>query len=485
MNPSTSDTRIGASGASRRSPASRSAFMRWPNCIAKAVVLLACALSLVQCGLEPSQESGEEPVPLKSAGRAGASPWPPSPSADIEKGRWKEAKAASNRKPAEIEVFGEVRQESEPWGKRGEPIANATIHVDTEIRSVRQANTDASGLFRIFVPVDKLQTIRVEAPGFAGAQQSRELILRRVSRPDNPRRFFLDPGVEVSSRVVVNDQSPLENASVQCVRSSHNGMPKASSSVLSDANGAFTVICPIARVKLLGMHPDYQHGVTDWIDLKEVREPFPSIELKRGTRLYGRVLGEDGRPAAKAALNISDLDERVAFHAWRESRLYLMPLPYWRLSQADGSFDYGHLSGHLQLRASVDDGAVAVVEVDLGDQDEQYVEMKLDPGVTVSGRATLDGEPVSNVMVAWGCDPARMKSPKVQLTNENGAFILKQVTARKIKDVSKCNAVAIPAQERVPWWAKQEAIGGFQRTQASALPGADDVVLELRSVISE
>jgi hypothetical protein len=466
--------------------------LRLSGFIAGGVILVAGALLFVQSRTEHSTSIGDnsttliriESAPASSNGDANTPPEQTTATTAAIGEAFRITTAGSKLEPGEIEIFGEIKHGRGGTGKLGSPVIDATVHIDMGVRSARQVRPDASGLFRVAVPYDDFRAIRVEAASFVGEELSRDWLFGRVSapftRPDKPRVIYLRPGVAVSGVVTAIDQPAVENVSVQCVNAGRNASVKLSSSALTDANGLFTVNCPLKRVKLLGIHPDYQHGVTDWIDLEEVEDPHPRIELQRGTHLFGRVLGEDGKPVSQATLGIEDLDAPPQHvHGWNESRLYLEPFPYWRLSKSDGSFDYGTLSGRLQLRATVKGGAAGSVEVNLVDQPEEYVEIRLDRGVTVSGSVTLNGEPAAHVMVAWVCDQMRLYSTQIRLTDESGKFIFKQLNEAAAGDGSTCGVVAHPLGADL-LWSKKNAIGGFLPTRISARLEDDDVILKLR-----
>ena len=327
-----------------------------------------------------------------------------------------------------------------------------------------------------------LRAIRVEDPGFVGEELSRDWLFGTAESRNSesgPRTIYLRPGVAIRGSVEASGHPVVQNALVHCVNNGGNGSVDLWASAITDANGLFTVQCPIKRVKLIVTHADYRRGITDWIDLKTAQDSFSRIVLERGTHLYGRVLDEEGEPIERTSLSVTDVENQVhGMHQWDDSKLYLEPSLYWSLTESDGSFDYGRVTGHLQLRTSARDGALGIQEVYLQDQDEVYVELQLDAGVTVSGTVMFNGAPTQNVMVDWACEGFRYTGVRPQLTDTLGRFTLKQLTQKPELYASNCSVVARPREDEE---VKKGAIGGFLTTKLSAHPGDSDLIVELLS----
>jgi hypothetical protein len=144
-------------------------------------------------------------------------------------------------------------------------------------------------------------------------------------------------------------------------------------------------------------------------------------------------------------------------------------LPEHTRTGPQGEFDFGVVSGRLRVSASRGYGASSSQEVELQGR-ERFLELTMDPGVTVGGRVTLAGEPAAKVMVGWSCAPG---SATVRLTNKAGDFLFEQV-----KEGAKCAVVARPAGEHY-LWNRSGAMGGFASTQVLARAGDQDVELAL------
>ncbi|MDH3624954.1 MAG: carboxypeptidase-like regulatory domain-containing protein [Myxococcales bacterium] len=273
-----------------------------------------------------------------------------------------------------FEIVGQLKQQAPQLGA---PIKGATIYVDTATRGAEKVQSDDNGMFRVSVTYGEFRRLRIEAPGFVGEERSRDTLIGWLSKSAERRTkeevVYLSPGIEVEGTVVA-DNKPITDVSVRCVSHGLHGNPRLAASGVTDGTGSFRVGCPRERVKLLAVHPGYQHGVTDWIDLNQSPDAKPQIKLRRGARLSGRVLGADGHPLSQATLYISDPDAPAVLHRWEEWRLYLEPGPFWRLSESDGSFDYGPVSGRLEIRAEAN-GATGGVTLDAKGFDDIYVEI--------------------------------------------------------------------------------------------------------------
>ncbi len=208
----------------------------------------------------------------------------------------------------DVETFEIVGQLKQRAPQLGAPIKDATIYVDTATRGAEKVQSDDNGMFRVSVIYGEFRRLRIEAPGFVGEERSRDTLIGWLSKSAERRTkeqvVYLNPGIEVEGTVVA-DGEPLADVSVRCVSQGINGIPSLAASGVTDGTGSFRVGCPRERVKLLAVHAGYQHGVTDWIDLRQSPDATHQIRLRRGARLSGRVLGADRRPLSQATLSIS------------------------------------------------------------------------------------------------------------------------------------------------------------------------------------
>jgi uncharacterized GH25 family protein len=352
----------------------------------KAVVASITALALaVGLGCDSDEAGSQRPAPAQSATMG--------PSSELADSKRPDGGAYFNKPAAPLiaslsspaltpgtidvekfEIVGQVKQRAPQLGA---PVENATIYVDTSTRGAHTVHSDDKGVFRVSVVYGEFQRIRIEAPEFVGAERSRDTLIGWLSkssqRRTNKQIIYLHPGIAVEGTVVAAGE-PIKDVSVRCVSKGMNGTPALASSGLTDAKGAFRIACPRERVKLLGVHRGYQHGVTEWIDLKQSPDTKPQISLKRGAHLLGRVLAEDGHPLSQATLTISVRPAPRTMHTWKEWRLHLEPGPFWRLSESDGSFDYGPVSGPLLISAEAN-GLKGSIALDVDGLDERYVEI--------------------------------------------------------------------------------------------------------------
>ena len=235
----------------------------------------------------------------------------------------------------------------------------------------------------------------------------------------------LAPGAPLSGRVVDSDGRPVAGAWASAWAEGRTFAPLPTSSrnpVQTGEDGSFELPgLPVDEpLRLVVTHQDHLRKEIDGVVLP-LDEPLV-VELRRGSRVFGRVLGPRSEPIVGAIVGAS-VEVRVAGGR--------RPAGFGHATtSADGGFEIGGLSaGILRLVAEADgypSGEVAGLEIG-DDGDVGPVEIRLEAGAEVSGRVlTSDGFPAAGASVTVRADstpeaPSRYFSAG-DLTDDRGEF---------------------------------------------------------------
>ncbi|MDH3745144.1 MAG: hypothetical protein OES47_08600, partial [Acidobacteriota bacterium] len=104
-----------------------------------------------------------------------------------------------------FEIIGQLKQKAPQLGA---PIKDATIYVDTATRGAEKVQSDANGMFRVFVTYGEFRRLRIEALGFVGEERSRDTLIGWLSKSAGRRTekqvVYLNPGIEVEGTAVAD-----------------------------------------------------------------------------------------------------------------------------------------------------------------------------------------------------------------------------------------------------------------------------------------
>jgi len=196
------------------------------------------------------------------------------------------------------------------------PVARAEVEVGGWRDFVHdRAFTSADGTFRLTgLPPGEIELRAEHDRGKACAK------IRGNAGETLPCKLRLDRGVELRGRILMADNSPVEHGFVE-VRAkdekSWQGWARA------DAEGRFVVTnCPEGRK--LGVRARGRGVREQWIDDVDPRTGELVIRMEAGpgrsARIVGKVVGQDGRPVAHAAVSAAEREgDRTGLEATSEA----------------------------------------------------------------------------------------------------------------------------------------------------------------------
>lgn len=189
--------------------------------------------------------------------------------------------------------------------EQGAPISGATIQAfppesTTELSArlrtekpertpLATAQSDAKGAFRIDVARTPVVTLAVTAPG-------RPVITLDAADGEDLGALLLRKATLRKGRILMSGQ-PLVNAVIG---------GRSGAVVRSDAKGAFEIAEPSAGDRILVFHPD------SGFDDVPFRNPVLDLRVEPGITVKGRVVGDDGKPVAQAALEVMGRPQGVS-----------------------------------------------------------------------------------------------------------------------------------------------------------------------------
>ena len=286
-------------------------------------------------------------------------------------------------------VVGAVIDVTVVGAETGEPIAGATVGISPDVAS---AATDADGRARLAgVPRRYGVSVRATAPGRAPASAT-------VSTPDSPgavvtAHLALHAGASVSGVVVEAGGEPIAGARVTAfVAGDGRSGEVLDQPAVTDAAGRFRIpaLAPGAY-RFRARHRGHLDGTTT----RSVDAAITDLrlELARGARVSGRVVGGRGAPAPWASVVLApgmEGEQRGERHAQRIT------------ADRNGAFVLEGVPPRIfSVMASGEDATSQSVEVDLARGDRDGLVLALDVDGRIAGVVVDDaGRPVAEAVVA-------------------------------------------------------------------------------------
>jgi hypothetical protein len=299
-------------------------------------------------------------------------------------------------------------------------------------KALASATTDAKGSFRVDVPKEQSAVdLRVDAAGYA-PESSWSL------GEDDAGAIVLVKAPAKAGRITANGK-PVANAAVFWIAANLTDFL-----AVTDANGHYSVPDPAKwATRVVIVHPDY--ALLSETMFRDAARMTPDRALNAGVKLTGRVVAEDGSPAAGAELFIDH------FSAGK--------------SADDGSFTIAHAKKDWQeLEARL--GARVAHRV----HSDGAVTLKLAKGATLGG-TIIDAKsklPVADAYVTLmaGSGPLAMEMLRGAITDAKGNFSIANVLSGNYTVVTERPGYAVPRAEvalvagramQKPLWATPHA----------------------------
>src|SRR6266545_1162897 len=164
-------------------------------------------------------------------------------------------------------------------------IASAT----PQRKALATATTGANGSFRVDVPKEQSSVdLRVDAAGYAPETS--------WSLAEDDAGAIVVTRAPAKTGTITAGGKPVANATVYWVSSTLNDFM-----AVTDANGRYSVPDPAKwAFRIVVVHPDY--ALFSETMMREVAKLTPDRTLTAGVKVAGRVVNEDGTPAAGAEL---------------------------------------------------------------------------------------------------------------------------------------------------------------------------------------
>ena len=303
------------------------------------------------------------------------------------------------------------------------PIANAEIELRSTL--IWKAKTDAKGVAQLRGVGSLWAVLAVTATDFAPAA----MMLSTSGDPAAPQKvqLVLSRGAAIAGRVVDAAGTPVAEARVVATSASEPFpvVDPRRDGVLTKADGTFVfpAVAP-GTWRLLATHAD--HGPATSAPLTvDGSHPKANIEiaLTAGGTVKGKVVDNSGKPVASAEIRVVARGH-VDWRARRQA-----------LSSADGTFAVSGLPLRaMDVVASHDSGASAIVAADLAVKPEAEVALTLDVTGEITGTVVdKAGQPIGDAQVIaepeWSGgtgDRAAWSVRGIQeaVTDQGGAFKL-------------------------------------------------------------
>ncbi len=316
--------------------------------------------------------------------------------------------------------------------KSGEPIAGAFVSPSY----FRVATSDVRGEFSIDVPVIETRpTWTAVAAGHAVAQERfpdevPETLLFRLPRAAAIRGTVVDsegrPVAGCDVHAVPLSQADARTASWRFSR--HPGGWRARTT----GDGSFVVhgLAPTASYEVVAEREGYAPGRAE-LDALGPGSPALRLVLGTGVRAFGRVIGDDERPVADAAVKLVRRPPGKA-EPYRPNRRETRSFP----TDAEGRFTAADLGpGRYDLEVSADGYAAAKIpgveipaaEVPVADVggETDLGTVVLERGATIAGRVVeADGHGVAGAEVrSWAVERHGSRHETVE-SGADGGFVL-------------------------------------------------------------
>jgi len=258
-------------------------------------LLLACTVGWLFLGRDAKTA---EPI---HGGRSPSTPWSASTAAELEAlgavpGTDREVVDAALEIAALVEIDAPTRSAPAFALVIEGPIGREAVRREQQVRPGELVRQSVDGSGRYFV--------HAAAPGWTCDPQ---WVRVRHGETAAPVRLTATAGSQLSGRIVDERGAPVENADVRLIY----GMSASPQGTTSDAGGRFQIAVPdedrAPRLLVLAQGFQPARPQIDELDA-EAR-----IELDRGWTVTGRVLDEDDRPVADAALRFEPRGRRSAY----------------------------------------------------------------------------------------------------------------------------------------------------------------------------
>jgi len=273
--------------------------------------------------------------------------------------------------PDEVRVRGRVL-------RKGEPVAGATVTVAERTQPGELsggAKTDADGRYALTLERPGAWIFRVSRDTFGGA------VSFEVDVPAGGASALdlVLPRARVLGRVTEPGGAPAAKVAVQLVRADDGGGGGVQSwldrrRVTTDAGGAYAFddVMPGEYKVVLGGPEGWtafgRQRSASWARAEmpakvegEDDDARVDVELRPAGTVRGEVLGADGAPVAGAQVSVGPAGATFV------------------VSEADGSFTYPGVAGHVEARARLDELESAPLQLDVPEGGEVFVRLVLEP----------------------------------------------------------------------------------------------------------
>lgn len=194
-----------------------------------------------------------------------------------------------------------------------------------------------------------------------------------------------------------------------------------------------------------------------------------------GAVLRGVVLAHDGRPVGAANVNVQPVIAEDAWSAWS-----------WEETEADGTFEVKGLAGgryKVSATPETEPGTDKPVEVEVPDQGEASVEIRLTQGGVIAGTVRdEDGVPVAQVQVRAQGKASMWRSNGGAQTLDDGSFRLEGLAPGPYRVIASRERYW-GGELRAPGKTDDDQAGEKAEVRAGQTTTADLVVESLSGVI--
>jgi hypothetical protein len=263
--------------------------------------------------------------------------------------------------------------------------------------------------------------VQVAAQGFAWATSAK---VNTDEDKGKTVRVELKPGVTLTGKVVNEAGQPVSGARVMPLSHAANdrgrSQPRSTQEQegLLTTDGKFTLEHLAAGSEGLKVtHPDYCFTRVEHIELKEgAAPPDVTVTLRTGGTVAGRLLDENGKPAANVALSFrSD----YAYPAFADESEFALVT-----TDAEGRYQVQHLPEQLcYILRKGQYSAPGIARYAIVPRNGQTSTLEMGSGPVITGRLVIDGQPCANRTVQIGGESPHFNVFQVfAVTDKDGAF---------------------------------------------------------------